>query len=1496
MGEANEERTKRLIHSGRWLAALLALGATGCAPGELDDERHEVGQAKQGLEVETVNVRIPTQGTFATTFMSTTQNLTVNSQATAGATGGTPWLVNFGTGQTYVQGAGRVNGNIRSLGSVKLDAQSYVAGSIWTKGSIIKQPPVTITGGQFQGPSVNVTAQLSNWDITWGDLPGPDVVIPHAPTQTWVSNPPLPPGAYGAFDVYSRNHVYLSAGVYAFQRFNTEPEVKVHLDTSAGPIVVYVRDNYGEESWQNGVGSKGMVVTDAGSPAQLFFVFMGTKDVFVQGSWEGTIVAPNARVKLERPANPGVPGTPPSHRGAFFAKRIEVAAGQHTVRHTAYAGPFPPPPPPQYTPFEDEDCDGMSDDLEVTAGLDPADPADRSSDVDGDGVPAELELRVGGDPFDPDTDGDGILDDPDLATGRDFDGDGLAYEDDNCPDDTNPAQLDADSDGVGDVCDETAMGGDMATATAPVQVARHKSTRLWGVLDPRGRDLSRMSRDQEGLLPTGTSFRVLLDPGSGRRQITEHFNAATGARGFAATNADRQNLESAGFVEVDVLGFLSTSLPAFGSPAVIRHFSSGTGGARQDAITTDPVEASALAGAGFGELAPLGYGFVDEGHYGSARSVVRYRDAAGGALHSVARNGEGDLSDYESEGFRFRLLAEKNGWTAPLYRLRNGAGAEVLTADPAELPTLEGQGFLLEGVLGFVYAESAADTPDLLVPLTRVQGQLGFEVDTGGAPGVALGSGVRMPFDRVAGTECVGASDPLQPPDLGDADPVYANVSALYSLASACTIVRVNAGEAETPTEEALLELWQAADPQVRVDLLAKAEHALSADAQSRQAALGPFSTLDPGDCSLPVNHADVRSAVGTVTMALGTSTGEANGGTTGGSQPRSLARVRSPQCEGVDYDPTLPAGEGAAERAISARELHFRNEGGTPEFPNRVLKGNVYPSLHGVLPGPAYSPVPAANEWADIHDDVGLQLGGVRSGECTTSCTASTGQRCVGEPGTSECRAYPVVPKGALITLTGINFWDVKTAQVRFRNPDTGEVVGIVQADSFIRPGNDAPNLRCAPQLALDDEFETDPEEWVEQLFVPVNLPEGQFYVVEVLNHNGSYFPFGHDVAISPEDVASMGRTIHLCQEPQCDPPADPDAAACADLPNLAICGGANGGVWLAPPRPLEHCRQLDVDLDPDTVECPETPLVFGSGSNALIYVEEPEAEKFIQTRLVGVHCLDETGPDWAGDDELVVHFASNPTAGPSVDESIANLGSAFGVHKTSINAGNRRRNDILLGSTATRLASAGTHPMMLEWGEDDDIGWEQVAIGVLAAVGTAAATIASGGTVLVVATATAAAGGGSFIVAVAAEIPDPDDFLGRAAYTASASGVFARGTELHDSNFEPVDAFELIDGNSRVEGLEVSQHPAVDLLVYRSNSEAQDQTCASDAGCSAGQSCVLGVCVPAGFQDRSLPLQFDPTEDIPGTIERRAYRGSGAHYRGYVSTSVSGKDLNAP
>ena len=115
----------------------------------------------------------------------------------------------------------------------------------------------------------------------------------------------------------------------------------------------------------------------------------------------------------------------------------------------------------------DTDGDGIPDDVELSLGLDPANPVDASEDLDRDGLTNLQEYQRGTDLRNPDSDGDGFGD-PGFAGNTclldncpavanpgqtDTDRDGAGDACDNCPSVTNPAQGDSDRDGLGDACD-----------------------------------------------------------------------------------------------------------------------------------------------------------------------------------------------------------------------------------------------------------------------------------------------------------------------------------------------------------------------------------------------------------------------------------------------------------------------------------------------------------------------------------------------------------------------------------------------------------------------------------------------------------------------------------------------------------------------------------------------------------------------------------------------------------------------------------------------------------------------------------------------------------------------------------------------------------------------------------------------------------------------------------------------------------------------------------
>lgn len=271
-------------------------------------------------EVSTFTLQVPAGVGARDTFVSATDRVSILSQAHAGAEGSTPAIASFGTATTYLQADAQAFANLFSVGPVQLDVKVRVHGSITAplvgKQGVGTSDAPTVSGGETTGTP---TSEAISWDVEWPP-PGSHVLLGAAPSQAPVVTT-LPPGSYGNFDVDSRNHVRLSTGTYHLLTFNTEPESQLHLDTSEGPILIYVKQG-------NRLDSKGAVFTAAGEPGQLLLSFAGTGDVYVQGSWQGTIVAPNARIQLERPSNPGIPGPAPGHQGAFFGEIVEIASGR----------------------------------------------------------------------------------------------------------------------------------------------------------------------------------------------------------------------------------------------------------------------------------------------------------------------------------------------------------------------------------------------------------------------------------------------------------------------------------------------------------------------------------------------------------------------------------------------------------------------------------------------------------------------------------------------------------------------------------------------------------------------------------------------------------------------------------------------------------------------------------------------------------------------------------------------------------------------------------------------------------------------------------------------------------------------------------------------------------------------------------------------------------------------------------------------------------------
>ena len=254
------------------------------------------------------------------------------------------------------------NANLTSTGRVFLRSSANVRGFVRSGSTITKQLGATVQGGEF--PNSATPSTPTSWTINFPDTNQGDVFLPPNQTRT------LAPGSWGNLNVQSRSTVFLRHGSYYFQSLNTEPEARIMLDKSAGPIFIYVKNSY---------TLKGRYVSNGGPDGEVLTGVLGTSVVYIEVPLLGTVVAPNATVELRRP-----PDNSP-HRGAVFGKGIHVFSNA-TVLRLPFSFKFP-------CVGRDTDMDGANDCEDVCLG-DPNKVApgicgcgQSEADDDNDGVP-----------------------------------------------------------------------------------------------------------------------------------------------------------------------------------------------------------------------------------------------------------------------------------------------------------------------------------------------------------------------------------------------------------------------------------------------------------------------------------------------------------------------------------------------------------------------------------------------------------------------------------------------------------------------------------------------------------------------------------------------------------------------------------------------------------------------------------------------------------------------------------------------------------------------------------------------------------------------------------------------------------------------------------------------------------------------------------------------------------------------------------------------------
>jgi hypothetical protein len=226
-----------------------------------------------------------------------------NSVQVSAGLGNTPLLVSAGTAQTSIGIEARV-GTIYSLGGVKLLDRAHASGSVTSGGTVQLINGATIAGAKNQNAKLGLE-KLTALSIPFPPNQGPVMLEPDQKRT-------LAPGSYAAVSVKSRATLTLKSGDYYFDALHAlEPQSTIVVDTrnSLLPVRIFVK---------SALTFRGRIADVTSARPEVLVVYQGTAVANVESAFNGTLVAPVAKVLLGTTTRP--------HVGAFFANQLEVSA------------------------------------------------------------------------------------------------------------------------------------------------------------------------------------------------------------------------------------------------------------------------------------------------------------------------------------------------------------------------------------------------------------------------------------------------------------------------------------------------------------------------------------------------------------------------------------------------------------------------------------------------------------------------------------------------------------------------------------------------------------------------------------------------------------------------------------------------------------------------------------------------------------------------------------------------------------------------------------------------------------------------------------------------------------------------------------------------------------------------------------------------------------------------------------------------------------------
>lgn len=279
------------------------------------------------------SLAVPRGLAVADVMISGTNRVTIDDRSDLSKAGTLTHVTNLGTSPMEFGAQIDAYANVTSVGNVNfLRSQSHTYGSVTTAGTVTRQDSsVRIDGAITEHASV--VPVETRWTVDWPV--GVTNDISRSPDSP---NLAIAPGAYDSIQISSRATVTFRSGAYFINSLVAEPQAKLRIDASGGPVLFYVRDTLRLNVGLEYVG---------GERGQVLFAYLGNQSAYFEEAIVASVVAPNSVIDLRRPAS----GKP--HEGSFFGKHVHVLSDA-TVLHLPLDWAF-------ICPSGDSDKDGTFD-------------------------------------------------------------------------------------------------------------------------------------------------------------------------------------------------------------------------------------------------------------------------------------------------------------------------------------------------------------------------------------------------------------------------------------------------------------------------------------------------------------------------------------------------------------------------------------------------------------------------------------------------------------------------------------------------------------------------------------------------------------------------------------------------------------------------------------------------------------------------------------------------------------------------------------------------------------------------------------------------------------------------------------------------------------------------------------------------------------------------------------------------------------------------------